>query len=183
MRPLFITRIRSTPVIALGPVGDDDDDPAALPHAHDGLSQRFIAFRIEVCVRLVEHDQEWIAIEGARQRNALRLPSRQGCPVLADLGFVAGGQSDDQIVDPRRLGGGNDQVGIRVLFKARHFLARRCPPAVRRLAASSRCGRAERFGRPLIKRGTIELDPAADRAPHPDEEPRERGFAGGRGSD
>ena len=34
--------------------------------------QRLFAFGIEIGVRLVEHDQERIAVERARQRDALR---------------------------------------------------------------------------------------------------------------
>jgi hypothetical protein len=42
--------------------------------------------------------------------------------MLSDLSFITAWQSNDQIVHARGLGGGNDQVRISVLFKARDIL-------------------------------------------------------------
>ena len=55
----------------------------------DRAGQRLVALGVEIGVGLVEHDQERIAIERARQRDALRLPGRQRGALLADLGVVA----------------------------------------------------------------------------------------------
>ena len=71
------------------PMRDHHDDAAARAHAEDGAGQRLVAFRVEVGIGLVEHDQERIAIERARQRDALRLAGRQRAAMVADLGLVA----------------------------------------------------------------------------------------------
>ena len=54
-------------------VGDDNDDALALAHSKDRARQRFVAFGVEVGVRLVENDQERIAVDGAGERDPLRL--------------------------------------------------------------------------------------------------------------
>ena len=68
---------------------DDDHDAAALAHAEDGAAQRLVALGVEIGIGLVEHHQERIAVERARERDALRLAGRQRRALLADLGLVA----------------------------------------------------------------------------------------------
>ena len=70
---------------------DNDDDAVARAHAENRARQCFLAFGIEIRIRLVEHDQERIAIKRARKRDALRLAGRQRSPLLADLRLVARG--------------------------------------------------------------------------------------------
>ena len=69
-------------------MGDDDGDGAAGPQPEDGAGQRFIAFGIEVRIWLVQHDQEWIAVESARECDALRLSGRECAALLADDGAI-----------------------------------------------------------------------------------------------
>ena len=85
MRPSFSTRIWSTPSMPIGPVRDHHDDGAAFARGADRPRQRLVAFGVEIGIRLVEHDQERIAVERARQRHALRLAGRQRGALLADL--------------------------------------------------------------------------------------------------
>ena len=59
-----------------GLVRDQDNDGAPRFDASDRLKQSRFALIVEVGVRFVEDDQEWIAIQGASQRNALPLSSR-----------------------------------------------------------------------------------------------------------
>src|SRR5689334_1092781 len=59
------------------PVRDQDDDRAAVLRGRNRLMERRLALVVEVRVRLVEYDQERIAIESARQRDALPLPGGQ----------------------------------------------------------------------------------------------------------
>ena len=54
-------------------MGNDDHDAAARAHAENRLGQRLLAFGIEIGIGLVEHDQERIAIERARERDPLLL--------------------------------------------------------------------------------------------------------------
>ena len=75
--------------------------------------QRFVAFGIKIGIRLVEYDQKRIAIQRARQRNALGLTGGQRAGAIADRGFIAVGQIDDEVVErrlpappPGRLRGG-----------------------------------------------------------------------------
>src|ERR1043165_8486996 len=49
---------------------------------------------------LVEHDQDRLAIERARQRDALALAARQHQAAVADLGFVTLRQPQDQFMHP-----------------------------------------------------------------------------------
>ena len=51
--------------------------------------QRELAFRVEVGVRLVEHHQPRIAVERARERDALALAAGEHRAGFADLGVVA----------------------------------------------------------------------------------------------
>src|ERR1700761_475203 len=54
-------------------MGYHDRDGATRPQAENGPGQRFVAFGVEVRIGLVENDQERIAIESARERDALGL--------------------------------------------------------------------------------------------------------------
>ena len=63
---------------------DHHHDGAARAQPENGARQRLVAFGIEIGIGLVEHDKERIAIERARERQALRLPGRQRAAVIAD---------------------------------------------------------------------------------------------------
>ena len=52
---------------------DHDDDAAAPAHAKYRLRQRRLAVGVEVRVGLVEHDEEGVAVECARERDPLLL--------------------------------------------------------------------------------------------------------------
>ena len=86
-----------------GAMRDDHDDSAARANALDGAGQRLVALGVEVGVRLVEHHEEGIAKQRARQTDALALARRQACAVVADVGVVALGQAQDHVV---HAGGG-----------------------------------------------------------------------------
>ena len=49
-------------------------------NAKNGLCQRLLALGIEVRIRLIEHNQERLAIERARQCDPLALSGRQASP-------------------------------------------------------------------------------------------------------
>ena len=84
------------------PVRDQHDDGAARLEVGDGLAQGQLALVVEIGVRLVEHDQERVAIERARQRDALALSARERFAAFADRGVIAVRQPEDQLV---RAGG------------------------------------------------------------------------------
>ena len=56
------------------PVGDHHGDATSRLDADDGLGKGGFAFGVEVRVRLVEDDEERIAVERAGQADALALP-------------------------------------------------------------------------------------------------------------
>ena len=51
--------------------------------------ERLLARRIEIRIRLVEHDQRWIAEEGARQRDPLLLSAGERRAAALEHGLVA----------------------------------------------------------------------------------------------
>ena len=57
-----------------GTMSDDDDDAFAFAHAKNCARECFVSFGVEVGIRLVENHQEWIAVDGAGERDPLRLP-------------------------------------------------------------------------------------------------------------
>ena len=90
----------------------------------DRLGQGFVTLGVEIGVRLVEHDQERVAIERARQRDPLPLSGRKRRPAFADLGLIAVRQAQDQLVDAGGLRGrdarrpASDSVSNRAMFWA-----------------------------------------------------------------
>ena len=71
------------------PVGDHYGDAAARSNIHDCIRKRRLAVGIEIGIRLVEHDQEGIAIEGAGECYALSLASGERRATLTDLSLIA----------------------------------------------------------------------------------------------
>src|SRR5436190_19822412 len=55
---------------------DHDDDATPSAYSLNGLREGLFALRIEIGVRLVEHDQEGIVVEGSRECNPLALSAR-----------------------------------------------------------------------------------------------------------
>jgi hypothetical protein len=54
---------------------NQDDDGAPRFDAGDRLQQGRLTFAVEIGVRFVEHNEERVAIQGTRQRDALPLSS------------------------------------------------------------------------------------------------------------
>src|SRR3954447_4468096 len=80
-------------------MGNDDDDGSPRARSHDRLRQSLVAVGIEVRIRLIEDDQERIAVERARKRNALALSGGQHGSAFADLGVVAFCYAYDYLMD------------------------------------------------------------------------------------
>ena len=147
--------------------------PPRVAHAHDGLAQRLVALGVEVGIRLVEHDQERIAVERARERDALRLPGRQRGAALADLGLVASGRPTIRSCTPAALAAAMTASGSAASVEARDVLrhgAGQQLDVLRQIADVL----AERIRRPLIERGAVETDAAAHRPPDADQHARQR---------
>ena len=70
-------------------MSDHDGDAAAARDAFDRLRQRRLALRVEVGVRLVEDDQEGIAVERPGKADALALAGGEGRAMRTELGLVA----------------------------------------------------------------------------------------------
>ena len=144
------------------PVRHHDHDGAALARAAHRAGQRLVALAVEIGVRLVEHDQEGIAVERPRQRHALRLPGRKRGALLADLGVVALAHLDDHVMHAGFLGGGDDRVrlgfGIEAADVLRHGAGEQFD-VLRQIADMA----ADHVRRPLVERRTVEPHLAADR--------------------
>ena len=72
---------------------------------------RLVSGAVEARVRLVEHDEEGVAVESAGQRDTLALAAREDRSALADPGVVTVRQLQDHLV--RARGGGRGDDGIR----------------------------------------------------------------------
>jgi hypothetical protein len=106
-------------------VRNDDDGAPAGPNTEDGLRQRRLTLCIEVGVRLIQHHQEWISINGSRQRNALLLSSREATSLFSDLGLVAVTQVDDEVMHPGCVSRRKNGFGVCVRIKPGDILSDR----------------------------------------------------------
>ena len=52
---------------------NDHYNSAALPHSRERLAESRVSVRVEIRIRLVQDDQEWIAVQCAGQREPLLL--------------------------------------------------------------------------------------------------------------
>ena len=129
----------STPARALGRCAITTTMPPRVAHSLDRPGQRLLALVVEIGVRLVEHDEERIAVERAGQADALALAAGQAGTALADLRLVAVRQAQDHLVDVGSLGGRDH----RLRPSGRHGSGRCSAPPFRRTArrpaADSRC--------------------------------------------
>lgn len=112
-----------------------NDDAAARANAENGLGERILAFCIEIRIWFVEHDEERIAVERARQRDPLPLSGRQRRALFANRRTVAGRNVDDQLVNPGGLGRSDDGFGGAAGSKRAMFSA--IVPSI----SSTSCGR------------------------------------------
>ena len=105
-----------------------------------------------------------------------RWPGESALPALADLGVVALGQAQDQVVHVRALRGAHHRRRRRARPGAR-CSRRPCRRTARRPAAGSRCaGRARSRGQRRDV-GAVEPHRARRRLPHADDQARQRRLA------
>ena len=158
------------------PVRHHDHDGAALARAAHRTRQRLVALAVEIGVRLVEHDQERIAVERARQRHALGLAGRERRALLADLGVVALAHLDDHLMHAGFLGGGDDRFRLRFGIEAADVLRHGAGEQfdiLRQIADVA----AEHVRRPLVERRAVEPHLAAGRHPDADQRAHQRRLA------
>lgn len=86
------------PLQRLRTMGDHHGNAAASTQGQDSLGQRFLSVGVQVRGRLVQHDQEWVAIEGARKADALTLTGRKGHSALAHTGRVSIGKRENNVM-------------------------------------------------------------------------------------
>ena len=166
------------------PVRDDDDDAAARAHAEDGAGQRLLALAVEIGVRLVEHDQERVAVERAGQRDALALAGRKRRAALADLGLVALRQAAGSARarrPPRAAAMHRRRVGAAA--RSGRCSRRRCRRTARRPAAGSRYARPSVAGGHWSSAAPSSRTLPAHRRPDADERAHQRRLARGAGAD
>ena len=156
---------------------DDDRDAAALRTVARASSERIFTLAVEVGVRFVEHHQERVAVQRARQSDALSLPGRQhhartGPPrVCVAVGQDAGSSRARRPPWPRPRFRGRlrpDRTG--------RCSRRSCRRAATHPAADSRYA-AQRFGSPVVDIGVVEPHAAAHERPDAGDGPRQRRLA------
>ncbi|MCY1434219.1 hypothetical protein D9M71_502750 [compost metagenome] len=81
-----------------GFVGDQDQRALLRLDLFDRLQQGALAEVIEVGVGFIEHDQRRQAVQGPGQADALALATGEPRPAFAELGVIAVGQFQDQLV-------------------------------------------------------------------------------------
>src|ERR1051326_322427 len=107
------------------PVRDYDNDAASAAHPENRLGERFLAGGVQIGARLIEHDQEWIAVERPRPRHALALAGRKRGALLADRGVVTVRQIEDELVHAGGLRRRDDRPGVRFGLEPRNVLGDR----------------------------------------------------------
>ena len=155
-------------------------------HHHDGASfarcahrtrQRFVALAVEIGIRLVQHDQERVAVERPRQRHALRLAGRERSALLADLGVIPLAHLDDHLMHTGFLGGGDDGLRLGLGIEATDVLRHRAREQFDILRQVTDMA-AEHVRGPLVERGAVETNLAAGRDPDADQRADQRRLAG-----
>src|SRR5215207_5891031 len=96
---------------------DHDSNATSRPHTCNRRGQGLFTSAIQVRIGLIQNDQERLAVEGASERNALALPTRERHPTLADASLVSLWQPYDQVVHARLLGRPDDRLGIGIGLK------------------------------------------------------------------
>ena len=163
-------------------MGDDDDDAAPGAHPVHRRGQRRLALVVEVGVGLVEHHQEGIAVERARQPDALALPARKRQAALADPRLVALGHLHDHLVHAGGRRRGHHRRRILGRGEARDRLGdgRIHQADVLRQVADMA---AEVAGAPLGQVRPVEAHRPAQHRQHPGQRLDQRGLAAARGAD
>ena len=161
---------------------DQHDDAAARPHPGERAVEGGLAVAVEIGIGLVEHHHEGIAIERARQPDALALAGRELEPAFADPGVVALREFQDHVVHVGELcclqhslvGAARLEAGDIVGDGAVEQI-----DILRQIADR----RAAILGRVLVERRAIERDLAACQRPDAGDRPRQRRLAGAGRSD
>src|ERR1700730_14463635 len=146
------------------PMCDHDRNPAPSADAENSLRQSRIALGIEIGVGLVEHDEEGIAIERARKRDALGLARREGGAALPDKGVIAVLERDDHVVDAGSSGGGANRFRVGIGLEAADVLRHSAVEEFQMLGQVADIA-TERIRRPLVERGAVEADLALRQGP------------------
>ena len=94
-------------------------------HAENRCSKRILSTAIEIRIRLIENDQEGIAIKRTSERDTLPLTRRKIGPCFTDSGAIAFRQFHDKLVHTGSSGRRDDEVGIRRLFEAADIVRHR----------------------------------------------------------
>ena len=95
-----------------GAVGHDDDALAFGLHGVDHGVQRLGPFGVERGVRLVEDEEDGVAVKRAGQREALLLAAGEAAVGGAEAGVVAFGELEDDVVDMGLLRRRDHAVGV-----------------------------------------------------------------------
>src|SRR6185437_10614265 len=124
-----------------------------------------IAFGVEIGIRFVKNDEERIAVERAREREALPLARREVGAAIADRRVVAAGKAEDHVVRAGGLRRSEHRGGIDVERHSRN-VAR--DGAIEQFDALSEKSDppGERRAAPLAQGRTVEQNVSRHRRPY-----------------
>ena len=94
------------------PVRREQDDAAARLDSFDGGGERRLSVGVEIGIRFIEQQEEWVAIKGAGQCDALPLSRRQEAAIGTDGSSVSLRQALHQIMDAGHAGRRDDAGGL-----------------------------------------------------------------------
>jgi hypothetical protein len=147
-------------------------DAPARPHSENGLGQRLLSLAVQVGVRLVQDNQEGIAIERTGKRHTLPLPGREHGAAFADLGLVPLGKSEDHLVHPGGLCGFDDGCGLGLGVEAGDVVRDR-PGEELDILRQVADVTPKVVGRPLVECSTVQANLAPNGRPNAHDRPRQ----------
>ena len=131
----------------------DDQRGALVRDPRQRALDRRLGFVVDRRGRLVEHQDRGLAVQRARQRDALALPAGQLRAALADLAVVALRQRRDELVRLGRARRGFHRAPDRARSRRRRCCRRRCR---RSGTAPARRSRSRRRSAGRIQRGDVD---------------------------
>src|SRR5688572_24406491 len=81
-----------------GALSEDYYGDAPVLQLRESLDQRTLALHVQIRIRLVEHQQSWVRVERAGERDASPLNCREAAAFFGHLRVIALGRANDHLV-------------------------------------------------------------------------------------
>ena len=95
-----------------GPVRDNNGGLSLRTQDIDGFNECKFARVVKIGIRFIKHDKRRIVIHGARQPDALPLPTGELVSTCAKQGVVTLRQTQDHVMHARQQRGSDDQLTV-----------------------------------------------------------------------